>query len=166
MAKERTELQALAQARAIEAAGISFYRAAADRTQDPSGREMFLALARDEEDHLRLVESQWQALASGQGWLALLDIKVEPINREKPLFPGGREGLERAIRRDTPEQEALWFGLDIEIRSYQFYTRAAGETSDPRGQQMFYYLSQAEQKHFAILMLRYEGVAGPSGWQG
>lgn len=166
MAEERPELRSLLQAWALEEEGINFYRGAAERTGDPSGQQMFLALARDEEDHLRMLERQWQALSGGEGWLPLSGVKVEPIDWEKPLFPGGREGLERAIRRDTAEKDALWFGLDIEIRSYQLYTQAAKDTVDPRGREMYQFLAQAERRHFDTLMLRYEAIAGPSGWQG
>lgn len=166
MAEERPEVQPLLQAWALEEEGISFYQSAADSARDPSGREMLLALARDEEDHLRMVVNQWQAVSRGQEWLTFPELKVEPLDWARPLFPGGREGLEKAIRRDTTEREALWFGMALEIKSYELYARAAQETTDPRGQEMYHFLAQAERKHFEVLMLRYEAIAGPTGWQG
>ena len=158
------EVKALSQALAIEEEGLSFYHQAADRVADATTRATFSDLARDEEDHRRMVQAQYQALAQGRGWLPV-PRAVEPADLDKPLFPKGREGLEKAIRRDTAELEALWFGLDIENRSFEPYTRLARE--NPAGRQMYDYLAQAERTHFNILMMRYEAALGRSpGWQG
>ena len=69
MHKNTVALQALRQAMRLEEDGYRFYTAAAERTADPRGKEMFLSLADDEKLHLRIVRDQYQALSGGQGWL-------------------------------------------------------------------------------------------------
>ncbi len=157
-------LKALLQAQAVEQEGLQFYRQVAERLQDDKAGLTLIMLARDEQDHLRMVQAQLQALRDGKGWLSFPEVTaVEPIDWDKPLFPKEREALE-AIPAESSDLDALRYGLGIESRSWELYFRAAQATSDPRGQAMYQYLAHAERQHFIILMMRFEGVAGPSGW--
>ena len=64
-------LQAIEIAIQIEKNGLAFYTEAAAQADDPKGKRMFQALARDEAAHLELFEDARRAL----------------LNRDAPLFP-------------------------------------------------------------------------------
>ncbi len=97
-------------------------------------------------------------------WIGSPEIKPVSISLDKPLFPKGREALEKAITTKSSDWDALLFGLDIETRSYDLYRKAASETNDPLGKQMFEFLAGEERGHFDILMMRYDSLFGPIAW--
>jgi len=97
MDQKDVALRALEKAIRIEKDGHRFYLQAAERTTDQRGKEVFLTLADAEEDHLRIVEKQYDSLSKGKGWLALAETRGK-VDLEKPLFPPGREALEKMVR--------------------------------------------------------------------
>ncbi len=154
----------LEQAMGIEQEGSQFYLKAAQTTQDKKGQEMFTTLADDEKKHYDLIKRQRTALTSEGKWVGSPEIKPVDIDLDKPLFPKGREALEKAVTTKSNDRDALLFGLDIETKSYDLYWRAASEVADPLGKQMFEFLARQERGHFDILMMRYEALFGPVGW--
>lgn len=162
MTAQESALRALRQAQALEEEGRAFYRKASQEAADPKTRQALADLARDEEDHLRMISYQLEAFRRGQGWSSQL--AVPAIDLKAPLFPQGQD-LKRALRQDTTDLQALSFGLDIETRSYALYTQAAAESAVPEARAMYTFLASAERAHFETLMMRYEALAGPVGWQ-
>ncbi len=159
-----TALAILKRAMQIEQEGREFYLKAAQTTQDEKGQETFRALANDEQNHLRLIQKQYNALTSQGKWVSSPEIKPMRIDLDKPLFPEGKEALDKAVTAKSSGFDALLFGLGIETKSFDMYRRAAVETADALGKAMFEFLAGEEKGHFDILMMRYEYLAGPIGW--
>lgn len=165
MAEEiESALGVLKRAMDIEQEGREFYLKASRTTQDDKGRETFSTLAGDEEKHYDLIKRQYDALASDGKWIDSPEIKPTDIDLDKPLFPQGSEVLGKAVTSQSGDREALLFGLDIETRSYDLYRKAASETTSNLGKRMFEFLAGEERGHFNILMMRYEGLFGPTSW--
>ena len=161
----RTALTILERAMSIEDGGQQFYREAAQTTQDINGQEMFGTLAGDEQKHYDLIRRQHVALSDKGKWVGSADIKAVEIDLEKQLFPKGIEALKKTITVKSDDWDALMFGLDIEIKSYDLYRNAASQIEDSLGKQMFQFLAGQEQSHWDILMMRYEYFFGPVSWQ-
>lgn len=159
-------LEALRQAMDLEQRGHQFYLKAAERTKDPRAKEMFRSLARDEVTHLDTVQRQYEALSHGEGWLSLTEAPERPVDLEKPLLPPNRETLERAIKAETSDIDALHFALQFENDAYNLYRKAAAETADPVGRRMYEWLTNAELTHFNLLMLNYDYLARVGHWLG
>ncbi len=160
-------LQALRQAIRLEQDGYNFYTEAAERTADPRGREMFLSLADDEKLHLRIVQDQYEALSAGQGWVPFSEaLELKPVDVDKSLFPPEREALEKSIGSEASDAEALLFAIQKENESYELYRKAATETDDPAGKDMYQRLASYEHVHFDILMLNYEHLISTGSWRG
>ncbi len=149
----------------IEEEGRRFYLKAAQATQDKAGQEMFVTLADDEGKHFDLIKRQHHALTSDGRWIGSPEIKPVSINLDKPLFPRGVKSLEQSVTAKSGERDALLFGLDIEIRSYDLYRRGASGTGDSLGRQMFEFLAGQEMSHFNLLMMRFDALFGPISWQ-
>lgn len=163
MQKKTIALQALHQAMRLEEDGYEFYTEAAERTADPRGQEMFLSLADDEKLHLRIVQDQYEALSGGKGWGAFSEaLEFKPVDVDKPLFPPEAE----VIDPQASDTDALLFGLQIENQSYELYRKAASETADPTGKDMYQLLASQERTHFDILMLNYEHLVSTGNWRG
>jgi rubrerythrin len=160
-------LQALRQAMRLEQDGYRFYTEAAERTADPRGKEMFLSLADDEKLHLRIVRDQYEALSTSKGWGSFAEaLELKPVDVDKPLFPPERGAFEKAIDPKAGNTDALLFALQIENQSYELYRKAAGETADPAGKDMYQRLASYERTHFDILMLNYEHLVSTGSWRG
>ena len=85
----------------IERDGYNFYTAAAERASGERGKAMFLDLAAQEEDHLRLLLAEYRALEGGHGWLPY----DEAMQQEFPLNPA-----ERASRKFNTARSARGLG--------------------------------------------------------
>ncbi len=161
----KAAMSILEQAMELEQEGSQFYLKVAQTTQDKKGQETFTALADDEQKHYNLIKRQHTALTGEGNWVSSSEIKPVDIDLDKPLFPKGREALEKAVTTRSNDWDALLFGLDIEIKSYDLYRRAALEIGEPLGKQMFEFLAGQERGHFDILMMRYDVLFGPVGWR-
>ena len=154
-------LEILKQAMQIEQEGHEFYLKTAQSTQDEGGKNTFRTLANDEKNHLSLAARQYNSLKEDQVWIELPKAKTESIDADKPLFPRDRA----AIPVSSDAADALLFGLDIETKSYELYSKAASKTSNPRGKAMYEFLAMEEIRHFDLLMMRYDQLSGAPGWQ-
>ncbi len=166
MQENAVALQALRQAIRLEQDGYKFYTEAAERTADPRGKEIFLSLADDEKLHLRIVRDQYEARSAGEGWVSFSEaLELKPVDVDKPLFPPEREALEKTIGVEASDADALLFAMQKENESYELYRKAATETDDLTGKDMYQRLASYERVHFDILMLNYEQVSTGS-WRG
>ena len=86
------------------------------------------------------------------------------VDLDEPLFPRGREALKKVVADKPSDLDALLFGLEVENKSYDLYRMAASGTNDPLGKEMFEFSAEQERGHFNSLMMRYEYLAGPTGW--
>jgi len=157
-------LSALKQALELEQKGYEFYQQAAKRTADPKGATMFRSLADDEATHRRVIQRQIDALTKGQGWLRLTEVGDVKADLHTLLFPAGKLELEKAIRPDASDLDALLFALKIENDSFDLYATQAKANQDPNARRTFEFLTDAERSHFNLLMLNYESLSSLGGW--
>ena len=148
-------LTALEKAMEVERQGKAFYEEAADRVQDPMGKAVFRALAKDEVEHLRLLQAEHEAIKKDQDWMELDDAKVcEPTTPLK-VFPGTRDAA-LLIPADGSDLDALKMAMDFELNGYQAYKNASEETDDPKGKQVFDFLASQENSHYVFLQKTHE----------
>lgn len=76
---ESSDRDALRLAAKMEEDSYSFYAAAADKTQDPNGRALYIFLADQETHHLRLINNTLSFLESPWDWFG---------GEEKPVMEG------------------------------------------------------------------------------
>jgi len=158
-------LAALSQAMAIEQEGIDFYSRAAKQSPDAGAAEVFRRLARDEENHLDLLRRQYDSLKSEGFWRELPEQRADSRPATRTPFPRMEEIPTEAPPPGSSPADALLFGLGVETRSYDLYSREASDTQDLRGKSMYRFLVAEETRHFELLMARYEQLTGPVGWQ-
>jgi rubrerythrin len=146
----------LAQALKLELDGYEFYKDMTGRIEDEAGQAMFQQLADDEVDHYNYIKRQYEALQAGQGWSTIPEMDlVNAIDAVSVVFPSG-EKEPSDLTENPSEEDALLFGLSIENKSFQLYHASAQQASDPDASKLFMQLAGAEQRHFEVLMQRYE----------
>ena len=92
-------INALNEALCHEEEGQAFYLKAADRTADPRGTDTFRSLANDAKMHAEIIQRQLDAFSEGHGWTLPECVFDCQEDLDKPLYPRGRDALERTIRR-------------------------------------------------------------------
>lgn len=143
----------------LERDGHCFYTQAAERASNERGKAMFLDLASQEVDHLRLLLAEYKALEEGRGWLPYAeamqaDFPLDPANPDLPgeeppepppvFTPDRRISLEGDIA-------ALEFGLETEEISRELYVRAAQEADNSRAREAYEFLTRQEEGHYRLL---------------
>jgi len=158
--KSQSALMAIEIAIQTEKDGREFYLGAAQKTSDPHGKALFVSLAEDELDHLRLLEGQREALTKEHRWLP----HTTRAEEERPArFKGApifsREAPNQGLNVYTSELSALRMAYLIEKDAVAFYSRAASETDDPDGKAFYEYLVGMEKDHQRILEQEYSALA-------
>ena len=155
-------IELLRRAMGLEQEGRNFYLKAAQTTRDKNGQEIFKTLADDEGNHYNLIKSQYDTLRENGNWVRSLEVEKVSIDLSNPLFPRGVEALKKKITEKSNDRDALLFGLEIEIRSYDLYRQAT--VADAAAKRMFTYLAAQEMGHFNLLVQRFEAQFCPVSW--
>ncbi len=150
-------LEVLQRALCLEIDGEAFYREAAGRTPDATGRRMFLDLSEQEALHAEILRRQLDSLQASGCWAADERVTAPSCELTPSLFPQGAAHAAATGPR-AGELQALWFALQKENESYELYRRGAHEATDPAAQGLYRYLAAAERGHFDMLMLNYEAI--------
>ena len=162
----KESLAILDEAIELEEKGRAFYEKAADWVEDPSVKETFRFLAREETKHRKAIQRQYKALTEEGRWSP--DSDLEPASAsfdiEEPIFPDAQKAIEEKFGPRTGEQEAIWFAIEVEQKAYELYQRGARKASDPLAKEIFQHLAQAERMHFELLMANAEVLSGFQGW--
>ena len=146
-----------------EKRGRDFYTEAARRSFDEQGSKMFDYLASMEEEHMRILLAEYEAIQQGGSWLSNeealargeeLDIAHLPALEEIPegvllppyIFPSTEEAP--SIRSDLA---VLEYGLEMEERSYNLYKEAMEKSTDPNARGIYAHLMREENEHYRVL---------------
>jgi rubrerythrin len=157
-------LAALEKAKCLEQEAQKFYGEAVDRTASAKGKEVFRALIKDEVMHERLIQRQIDVLAAEGKWDKLPGTQGAACDLSQEIFPRGREGLEKAVKADADDAEALLAGLEFESNSYDLYRREAQAATGSAVREMFEFLASQERLHFDLLMSNYEALVSLGRW--
>lgn len=155
-------LSILRQAMDNELEGRALYLEAVERTENDLGKKMFRSLAHDEEEHLQILQAEYDALTGTSQWLDLEAARREEPDLSLHLFP--HEAIERLIPEEASDLDALKIAMDFERRGYRLYEKAASEASDPTAQAVFRFLVEEESRHFALLDNAHDYLANQGIW--
>jgi rubrerythrin len=161
---EKSPMNVLEEAKCLEQEGQAFYREAAKRVKNPKGKKLFRKLAKDEVMHERLIQRQILNLIKEGYWVELLETQGPACALVPSIFPQGRAGLEKAIKADPTEVDAVLTGLDVENKSYDLYRGQVESVKDPVAKKLYEFLAGQERNHFDLLMANYEAMVKSGGW--
>lgn len=159
----KAALTALEKAMEVERQGEAFYLEVAERVQDPSGKAVFQALAKDEVEHLRLLQAEHESISKDSDWLDLDQAKVCEPQTPVKLFPDRREAS-LTVLPGMKDVDALKLAMGFEEKGYDAYVKAAAETQDPKGKKVFLFLSKQESAHYLFLQKTHEYLTTKGTW--
>ena len=162
----------LRQGMSLERDGYNFYVQAAGRASSERGKEVFLDLAAQEKDHLRLMLAEYRALEEGRGWIPYeeairADFALDPANPdlpgEEPPEPLPIFSSDRAVSL-AGDIAALEFGMETEQMSRRLYALAAQESDNPQARQAYQFLTGQEEAHYRLLQNTHDYLTQNQTW--
>jgi hypothetical protein len=137
---------------------IAFYEEAAQKTNHPIGKKLFLSIIEDEKN---LVED-FKCILNG------LHLRVRnaanPIKKMKTVFESNRDALLGGIRAATNEMEALRVAMQMEKESIEFYKKLSAKVKIPKERALFERLVREEQQHYSLFSETYFFLANSENW--
>ncbi|MEO0072008.1 MAG: ferritin family protein [candidate division WOR-3 bacterium] len=144
-----------------EKTGLKTYLEFAYKTKDESGKNMFIRLALDEFEHMRILETQRESIQEKECWIPikveLSEIeKIIPKIKEKTVRIRGTEGLD--------QMSALRTALELEDRAIKFYKEQAEKSTDEKAREMFMRLCEMEQAHYELIRAEIDYIEKTGFW--
>ncbi len=134
-----------------EKRGVRFYLTASEIVAHESTRHTFLEMLRDEEKHLSSLEREWNRLITEHPKVldapVFLHFDFEALQK---IFPS-KEEINRRLRSDMEEEEALRLAMAMEKDAADFFTRYADKFNDTQGRDIFLKFASEEVDHFNII---------------
>ncbi len=147
-ATRKIVLDAVKTAIITELRGLEIYKAAAERTTDPSARLMFQSLATDEEHHKAFLELNFQSILEKGEWAVPATAEnLTPLDDSDVITP---QFLKR-VKGGSFEMAVVAAGCELELSAINFYTQAARECPDEESAKVFRFLADWEKGHLESL---------------
>jgi rubrerythrin len=148
MVTRKIVLEAVKTAIITELRGLEIYKAAAERTTDPSARLMFQSLANDEAHHKEFLELNFRSLLEKGEWsVPATPENLSPLDESDVITP---QFLKR-VKGGSFEMAVVAAGCELELSAINFYTKAATECPDEESAKVFRFLADWEKGHLDAL---------------
>jgi len=144
--------------------GKAMYLQAAERTQSQLGRTMFRSFAKEEEQHVHVLQVQYTEVNESGGWIDVEAARNEPRDPKLVLFPQEERRVRELVPEGTSDLEALKLAMDFEQRAARMYEKAAEDSSDPTSQAFYRELAEWEGTHYRILDNSHDYLATKGEW--
>ena len=149
----------------LERNGRAFYKKAAAATSDPMGKKVFAQLAREEIDHLRLLETELARLHSAgmrEGEQSEGDTDLDTATAAAGIFPALRDAWQ--IAEGATDADALRVAATSEENAVAFYGRMAQASPEAEARAMYEQLAAMEEEHRKLLEWELDYVLGSGYW--
>ena len=155
-------LQSLEKALQLEIDGMAFYRKASNDMQNILAKEMFAYLADAEVTHMDRIKQISESLKMTGNWRHI-DYGKGPAGI-KEIF--SRLAIENKdnLAPTTTDIQALDTGLDLEVKSIDFYTEQLGNSADANEKAFYTSLMEEETSHYRTLKDMKFYLEDPEAW--
>ncbi len=142
-------IKAIKDAVMVEVKGQQLYSHAAEKAEDPAARAMFEMLAKDEDDHVRILMNQYKSLVE-KGKLDLSDVHPAEVDHGSQTVI--TDDFKKAVQRGKFEMAVISIGCDLENKAIAYYKEHAAKTDDADLKQLFTWLVEWEDGHLEQLL--------------
>jgi rubrerythrin len=148
-AKKKRMIEVLKEAVMTEIKGHQLYSHAAETTEDSAAKAMFEDMAKDEEQHVRILQTQLENFTN-EGRLKLDEIHPAAVDHGASHIID--DSFRKSLRRGAFEMAVIGIGVDLENRAISYYKEQAEKTDDADLAKLFTWLSEWEVGHLNALM--------------
>jgi len=147
--KKDAMLKAIKDAVMVEVKGQQLYNHAAQQADDAAAKAMFEMLARDEDDHVRILMTQYKSLME-DGKLNLDDVHPAEVDHGSGTVI--TDDFKRSLKKGKFEMAVISIGCDLENKAIAYYKEHAAKAEDPQLKQLFTWLTEWEDGHLEQLL--------------
>jgi rubrerythrin len=147
--KKQEMIKIIKDAVMVEVKGQQLYTHAAGEAEDPAAKAMFEMLAKEEDDHVRILTNQYKSLIA-DGKLNLDD--VHPAEVDHGSQDVVTDAFKRSIKRGKFEMAVISIGCDLENKAITYYREHSEKAEDPDLKQLFIWLAEWEDGHLEQLL--------------
>lgn len=151
-----------------EIAGYFFYTTAAVMVGDDRGKDVFLNLAKEELDHIRVVSRIAESVKTGAGWISYEDALKEGASvaiHGTPIFPKNNDLVKR-LEKNSTDLNAVKIGIEAEEEAVEFYSRLLKNAGSPVEKVALTRLLEMEKGHLKVLRWESESLIKTGFWCG
>lgn len=141
----------------MEKDAIDFYQQAAQKTQNPVGKKMFISITEDEKRHLQMLSDI----------LKEVDItikEVSPMQNIKTIFETMKDSMMNRVTATNDELEGFRIAMEMEKEGIEFYNKTRTEAKTEKEKKLFERLIEEEKQHFAIFSNTYNFMKDTGNW--
>jgi rubrerythrin len=144
----QTVLDGLNEGIKAELAAYVFYMKGMNTTKEQRLKDLLATLAAEEKDHYKILERQYDNLVRSEIWAPYNDIMLQPglPNIDEQVENVHNEYIDELTEQTSP-MRILEIALMLEKRARDHYAGMADKVDDPKGKDMFNYLSKFENGH-------------------
>lgn len=147
--KKQDMIKVVKDAIMVEIKGQQLYQHAASQTQDVAAKAMFDMLAKDEDDHVRILKIQYKSLME-EGRINLDDVHPAEVDHGSQSIV--TDDFKRTMKRGNFEMAVISIGCDLENKAIAYYKEHAAKAEDPDLKQLFTWLVEWEDGHLEQLL--------------
>lgn len=141
----------------METDAVKFYTEASEKVSHPVGKKMFLTIAEDEKNHIKMIEELLKGLA--------LTIKESnPIKTVKTIFEDMKDKMMERIKAQTDDLEAFRIAMEMEKEGIEFYKKVQQEVNTEKEKKLFERLIFEEEQHYKIFSETYNFLKDTGNW--
>lgn len=156
MNKNIDEIEVIELGIVIEEEGGKFYSTYAQKEENLEIREVFLKLAHDEEEHIKILEKLSKEVSSNK--FSSYEDKYMISDFLKGVIENGifseRGKVAQIITKVNSLKEALEIGIEAEKQSVDFYSSLVKKVNTKSAVKIFNSLAETERDHLKILKER------------
>jgi rubrerythrin len=157
-------LSVLQEAVRNELDGKAMYLQAAERTRHELGKSMFRSFAKEEDQHVHVLQVQYTEVSKSGDWIDLEAAQKAPRDPGLILFPQEEREIKEIVPEGMSDLEALKLAMDFEQRAVRMYQQAAADADDPVAQSFYRELAKWEGTHYEILDNSHDYLAHQGEW--
>jgi len=158
--QDRT-LGALKIALQMEIDGKEYYQKVAKDSSNKLGRELFQALAMEEDIHRQKFEEIYSTISHKKAW-PKTDFRPDKGARLRNIFATAIQEMGSNVKTLASELEAIQTAMSMENKTYDFYK--SQNTSYDTERELYEALAAEERGHYLVLRDYSEYLTDPAGW--
>jgi len=141
----------------METDAVKFYTEAAEKVSHPVGKKMFLSIAEDEKNHIKMIGEVLKGLE-------LTYIEANPVKTVKTIFEEMKDNLMERIQAQTDDLEAFKIAMEMEKEGVEFYKKVFNEVNTEKEKKLFERLIYEEEQHYKIFSETYNFMKDTGNW--
>jgi len=147
----------------LEQEGRRCFLEAAQKTSSDLARQTFEFLAKEEQKHIRQIESFYKALKASGG-KEIPEIEESDAEVTLELFQKRLESIKDEFEATDSDLEAYQMALKLEDGAEEFYQEMLDKTDNPGIRKFYSWLIQEEAMHGRLINSCLKFVEDPTAW--